>query len=80
MFLENAVVFVDDKAHCIRSGEIELPIKQGVLSEDKICGELGELILGNAVGRSSNEDITFFDSTGMALVDLAAANCLLKKL
>lgn len=77
---ENAVVFVDDKAHCISSGEIELPLKQGVLSEDKICGELGELILGSVAGRRSDEDITVFDSTGMALVDLAAASFLLKKL
>ena len=66
---EDAIVFV----------EIEIPLKQGTLSEDRICGELGDLILGKAAGRKSDTDITVFDSTGMALLDLAVADFLLKK-
>ena len=54
-------------------------MKQGTLSEDRICGELGDLILGKAAGRKSDTDITVFDSTGMALLDLAVADFLLKK-
>ena len=38
---ENAIVFVDDLEHCRDAGEIEIPLKQGTLSEDRICGELG---------------------------------------
>ena len=65
--------------HCRNAGEIEIPLKQGTLSEDRICGELGDLILGKAAGRKSDTDITVFDSTGMALLDLAVADFLLKK-
>lgn len=76
---EDAIVFVDDLEHCKNAGEIEIPLKQGTLYEDRICGELGELILGKAAGRKSDTDITVFDSTGMALLDLAVADFLLKK-
>ena len=51
--------------------------KSGIWSG--ICGELGDLILGKAAGRKSDTDITVFDSTGMALLDLAVADFLLKK-
>lgn len=76
---EDAIVFVDDLEHCRNAGEIEIPLKQGTLSEDRICGELGDLILGKAADRKSDTDITVFDSTGMALLDLAVADFLLKK-
>ena len=76
---EDAIVFVDDLEHCRNAGEIEIPLKQGTLSEDRIGGELGDLILGKAAGRKSDTDITVFDSTGMALLDLAVADFLLKK-
>lgn len=70
---------MDDLEHCRNAGEIEIPLKQGTLSEDRIGGELGDLILGKAAGRKSDTDITVFDSTGMALLDLAVADFLLKK-
>ena len=70
---------MDDLEHCRNAGEIEIPLKQGTLSEDRICGELGDLILRKAAGRKSDTDITVFDSTGMALLDLAVADFLLKK-
>lgn len=76
---ENAVVYVDDIVHCTKAGEIEIPLKLGKLTENRISGEIGSLILGKTAGRRSACDITVFDATGMALLDLAAAECLLKK-
>lgn len=76
----DAVVFADDLVHCKQVGELELPLKQGVLTEEQIRGELGDLMLKKVAGRQSEEEITVFDSTGMALLDLAAAHILLKKL
>lgn len=69
---ENAKVFVDDPYHCVEAGEIEIPIKKGILSEDAIT-EIGSVILGQSKGRTSEDDITVFDATGMALLDIAAA-------
>ena len=57
---------------------IEIPLKQGTLSEKQIFGEIGDLILEKTAGRRNASDITVFDSTGMALLDLAVADFLLK--
>lgn len=72
-----ARIFVDDTVHCVSSGEVELPIKAGIISEADIIGEIGELILGKKQGRTSEDDITIYDATGMALLDLAAAKAAL---
>ena len=68
-----AKLFVDDKVHCIGAGETEIPLKRGVIAEDDIVGEIGDLLLGKVEGRTSDSDITIFDATGMALLDIAAA-------
>ena len=65
-----ARVFADDKAQCIRVGEMELPIKKSIISATDIAGELGELIDGQISGRTNNEEISIFDATGLAMLDL----------
>ena len=67
-----AKVFVDDMEHCVEAGEVEIPVKKGIVSEADI-NEIGDLILGNCEGRTSDEDITIYDPAGMALLDIAAA-------
>lgn len=67
-----AKVFVDDMENCIEAGEVEIPVKKGILAESSIT-EIGDLILGNVAGRTSDEDITIYDPAGMALLDIAAA-------
>ncbi len=76
--LENARIFVDDKMHCVATGEIEIPIKKGIITPDDVAGEIGELILGKKEGRSSGDEITVYDATGMALLDIAAAKAALE--
>jgi ornithine cyclodeaminase/alanine dehydrogenase-like protein (mu-crystallin family) len=44
-----------------------------------VYAELGEIVAGNKPGRESDEEITIFDSTGMALQDVAAAAILYEK-
>lgn len=74
---ENARVFVDDMVHCVAAGEVELPIKAGILRQEAILGEIGKLMLGEVSGRRTEDEITVFDATGMALLDLAAAKAAL---
>lgn len=76
--LAGATIFVDDKEHCISSREVELPLKQGIISMKDISGEIGNLILGKTPGRQSESEITVYDSTGMALLDIAAAKVALE--
>ena len=70
-----ARVFGDDAAQCLSVGECEIPYKTGVFSGE-LC-EIGSVISGATAGRTSASDITIFDSTGIALQDIAAAAALL---
>ena len=55
------------------TGDLLIPIAQGLFSAERIHGELGELILGRKPGRQSAEDITLYKAVGIAVLDLAAA-------
>ncbi len=70
--LSRATVFVDDPAQAVHSGEVNVPIRDGSYSADRIAGTLGEVVLGMK-GRTSDREITVFDSTGLAIQDLAIA-------
>lgn len=69
--LTRARIFVDDIRQCRTDGEINVPLSQGILKEADIAGEIGEVIVGKKKGRTSDKDITLFDSTGIALQDSA---------
>ena len=47
--------------------------KQGLIDDDHILAELGEVLTEGAPGRTSLDDITLFKSVGLAIEDLAAA-------
>ncbi|WAC04045.1 MAG: ornithine cyclodeaminase family protein [Methanoregula sp.] len=70
--LSRASVFVDDIAQAVHSGEINVPIKKGLFTEENISGTLGEVVIGRKKRRRP-EEITIFDSTGLAIQDLAIA-------
>jgi alanine dehydrogenase len=69
--LQRARIFVDDIRQCRTDGEINLPLSQGLIKEQDIAGEIGEVIVGKKKGRTSDQEITLFDSTGIALQDSA---------
>ena len=68
-----ARLFVDDRAQSVASGELEVPVKQGAITPESIVAELGEVITGKAQGRTSDEQITIFDTSGIAVQDLASS-------
>lgn len=70
--LQRATVVVDDPRQSLHSGEINVPVKKGLFSEDMIAGTIGEYVLGKKK-RDSPDEITVFDSTGLAIQDLAIA-------
>lgn len=69
--LQRARIFVDDIRQCRTDGEINVPLKQGLIKEQDIAGEIGEVVIGKKIGRRSEQEITLFDSTGIALQDSA---------
>ena len=48
-----------------------MPLREGLITEDHIAGEIGKVICGELEGRQSDDQITVFDSTGIALQDSA---------
>ncbi len=72
-----ARVFGDDEGQCLSVGECEIPHKRGVLSG--LHGEIGAVVAGAIPGRTAPEEVTIFDSTGIALQDMACAADVLEK-
>ena len=70
--LARASVFTDEVAQSISIGEAQHAIAQGLIRESDIV-QLGEVINGTNPGRTSEDQITLFDGTGVGLQDLAVA-------
>ena len=59
-------------------GELAAAVEAGLIGRDDVT-QLGDVLVGNAPGRQSDDDITLFDSTGLAIQDLAIAKAALAK-
>jgi len=70
--LRDAQVVIDDAHQALHSGEINVPVTAGQLAESDLHGTLGEIVAGLRPGRRGDE-ITVFDSTGLAIQDVAVA-------
>lgn len=79
MILKGAKIVVDDWEQASHSGEINVPLSKGLMSEDDVWAELGEIVAGKKAGRTSDEEITVFVSTGLAIQDAVTANLVYKK-
>jgi alanine dehydrogenase len=77
--LKSAIVVVDDLRQAISSGEINVPIAHGLYSPGEIYATLGEIITGKKPFKRDNETITLFDSTGVAIEDIAVAKLIYEK-
>jgi alanine dehydrogenase len=76
--LLRARIFADDWEQASHNGELVHAVEAGVLERDHVT-ELGAVLAGNAPGRESDEEITVFDSTGLAIQDLAVALAAMEK-
>lgn len=77
--LKEAKVIVDDIRQASTAGEINVPISKGLFSIEKIFGTLGEIIIGRKLARKDKKTITIFDSTGVAIEDIATAKLVYEK-
>ena len=71
--LKKSKVFIDCWEQARHSGEINVPVAEGILTRDDITAKIGDVIIGKTPGRDSDEDITIFDSTGLAVQDVVTA-------
>lgn len=74
MILKRSKIVIDDHAQATHSGEINVPLEEGVITVDDIYGTLGEVVAGIKPGRTSDIEVTVFDSTGLAIQDVSTAN------
>ena len=70
--LARADLFCDDWEQASHGGELAAGVEAGVVTRDRVT-DIGLVLMGAAEGRRSAGDITLFDSTGLAIQDLAIA-------
>jgi ornithine cyclodeaminase/alanine dehydrogenase-like protein (mu-crystallin family) len=70
--IRRAHVFCDDWEQASHGGELAAAVEAGAVTRETVT-ELGAVLIGEADGRRSAGDITLFDSTGLAIQDLAIA-------
>jgi alanine dehydrogenase len=72
-------VVVDSLNQCRIIGEIQHALADGLITEDDVYAEIGQILIGEKKGRETSEEITLFDATGLAAQDIAAANIVFKQ-
>jgi ornithine cyclodeaminase/alanine dehydrogenase-like protein (mu-crystallin family) len=72
-----ASLFVDRRESAENeAGDYLLALREGAITEGHIKAELGEVLAGSAPGRTADDEVTIFESLGLAVEDLAAAEYL----
>jgi ornithine cyclodeaminase len=75
-----ASLFIDRRESTVNeSGDYLAALREGAIADDHIRGEIGDILIGKAVGRTSPREITLFKSLGLAVEDLASAEFLFEK-
>jgi alanine dehydrogenase len=77
--LMGAKIIVDDIEQASHSGEINVPLSEGLIKAEDIYGTLGEVVANRKKGRENDEEITIFDSTGLAIEDIICAKLVYEK-
>jgi alanine dehydrogenase len=72
-------IVCDILEQCAAMGDLRHALEAGMVSRSDVHAELGEIVAGKKPGRASEEEITIFDSTGIALEDVAAAAVVYEK-
>jgi alanine dehydrogenase len=71
--MRESKIVVDLLEQCALIGDLHHAIEQGFVTRKDVHAELGEVVAGHKQGRTSDDEIIIFDSTGMALQDVIAA-------
>jgi ornithine cyclodeaminase/alanine dehydrogenase-like protein (mu-crystallin family) len=67
-------LYVDRRESTLNeAGDFLIPKKEGAIGDDHIVGEIGEVLIGKAAGRATQDEITLFKSLGLAIEDVASA-------
>jgi ornithine cyclodeaminase/alanine dehydrogenase len=73
-----AKVVCDSSNLCAERGETHNAVKAGIIRPEDIHAEIGEIILGRKSARENSDEVTIFDTVGMAIQDIVTAAMLYK--
>jgi len=76
--LKHAKVVIDDWPQASHSGEINVAVSKGLIRKKDIYADLGSIVAGRKEGRTDPDEFTVFDSTGLAIQDVAVADLIYK--
>lgn len=69
--------FTDSRESCLNeSGDFRIAVREGDIDDNHLLGEVGDVLLGRIPGRISSDDITVYESLGIAIEDLASAHAI----
>jgi alanine dehydrogenase len=75
--VRRARLYTDCRESCVKeAGDFIIPRDEGAIDDGHLVGEVGEVLLGRILGRRSAEEITLYESLGVAVEDLAAAHAI----
>lgn len=77
--LVEAKIVIDEIEQACHSGEINVPLSKGRIKVEDIYSTIGEVVAGMKKGRENDEEITIFDSTGLAIQDIVCAKIVYEK-
>lgn len=73
------IYFDSEEAVLSESGDILIPLEEGLITKDDFTGDLGQVIKGEIPGRENEEEIIVFETVGVATQDLIAAKAIYEK-
>jgi alanine dehydrogenase len=79
VLLSGKKLVADVLEQCATIGELHHALDEGLMTRQNVYGELGEVVAGFKPGRTSNDEVIIFDSTGMALQDVVTAAAVYEK-
>lgn len=73
-------IYFDSKSAVLEeSGDIIIPLSNGIITANDFTGELGEMLLGRIKGRENDEEIIVFKTVGIGIQDLMTAKAIYEK-
>ena len=79
MLIANKIVVESTETAMEETGDLKVPLEEGILTERSLHGELGDIVSGKISGRDDEEEVTVFKSVGLAIVDIVVAHYFYKK-
>ena len=77
--MASKIYFDAEEAVLSESGDITIPLEQGIIKMEDFTGEIGNLLMGKIPGRENDEEIIVYENVGMGLLDLMTARAIYLK-